>query len=72
MAAVRMRVAFLLFLLPWLAWGQVNNLGPGSLTGSGTTTASVGANGTVCFAFFGALLTAISGTGATATLTMSC
>lgn len=42
------------------------------ITATGTGTGTVAANGTVNFAFFGALLTAISGTGAVATLTMSC
>lgn len=42
------------------------------ITASGTNVGNVGASGTVPFAFFGALLTSITGTNATATLTMSC
>jgi hypothetical protein len=42
------------------------------ITANGTTKATVVANGTVPFAFFGALLTAISGTNAIASVTMSC
>jgi hypothetical protein len=44
----------------------------GPITGSGTTTGNVGALGSVGYSFYGALLTAISGTNAVATLTMSC
>lgn len=42
------------------------------VTANGTNLASTGALGTVPFAYYGALLTAISGANATATLTMSC
>jgi hypothetical protein len=42
------------------------------ITANGTTTATVVGLGSVPFAFFGALLTAITGTNALATVTMSC
>lgn len=42
------------------------------ITANGNTSVSTGANGTVPFAFFGALLTNITGTNARATVTMSC
>lgn len=49
----------------WLTIGS-------TITANGNTSVSTGANGTVPFAFFGCLLTAISGTNARATVTMSC
>ena len=49
----------------WVAIGA-------AITAAGTTSASVGASGTVPFAFYGATISSISGTGCVAKLTMSC